>query len=51
VQAGVKPLVVSLQAVFQFGNRAGKVLEENGQGVSGLVSDHGFFGFSGFILD
>ena len=30
VQAGVKPFVVSLQAVFQFGNRAGKVLEENG---------------------
>ena len=30
VQAGVKPFVVSLQAVFQFGNRAGKVLEKNG---------------------
>jgi hypothetical protein len=30
VQAGVKPFVVSLQAVFQFGNRVGKVLEKNG---------------------
>ena len=29
VQAGVSLFVVSLQAVFKFGNRDGKVLEEN----------------------